>query len=119
MASLFPPGTLIVGCEISLRRARRIQAHGFRIVVGQGEALPFRGGAFDLVTLIEVIEHTQSPARVLDEVGRGLRTGGRLAPTTPNYPLKRPFDPPSPTRPRGLGRLRHDATHISPLPAGR
>ena len=119
MASLFPPGTLIVGCEISLRRARRIQAHGFRIVVGQGEALPFRDGAFDLVTLMEVIEHTQSPARVLDEVGRVLRTGGRLALTTPNYPMKRLFDLRAAIRQRSLGRLRDDATHISPLSAGR
>src|SRR3989442_13131549 len=104
MASLFPPGTLIVGCEISLRRARRIQAHGFRIVVGQGEALPFRDGAFDLVTLMEGIEHTQSPARVLDEVGRVVRTRGRPAPPKPKHPMKRLFYLRAPPTPRGPWR---------------
>ncbi len=66
-----------------------------------------------------MIEHTQSPARVLDEVGRVLRTGGRLALTTPNYPMKRLFDLRAAIRQRSLGRLRDDPTHISPLSAGR
>jgi glycosyltransferase involved in cell wall biosynthesis len=111
--------TAVVGCEISLLRSRRVQARGFPVVVAQAEALPFREGAFDLVTFIEVIEHTRSPARSLDEVRRILRPGGQLALTTPNYPVKRFFDLRAAVRARSWARLRDDPTHISPLTAGR
>lgn len=118
-AALFPRSTALVGCEISLRRARRIKAQGFPVVVAEAEALPFKEGAFDLVTLMEVIEHTRSPARTLDEARRVLRPGGRLALTTPNYPMKRLFDLRAAVRQRRLARLRDDPTHVSPLSAGR
>lgn len=118
-ASLLPPGAAVVGCEISLRRARRIHAKGFRVVVAQSEALPFRDAAFDLVSFMEVIEHTRAPDRSLDEVRRVLRRGGQLALTTPNYPMKRLFDLRAALRQKSLARLRDDPTHISPLSAGR
>jgi glycosyltransferase involved in cell wall biosynthesis/2-polyprenyl-3-methyl-5-hydroxy-6-metoxy-1,4-benzoquinol methylase len=118
-ASLLPPGATVVGCEISLRRARRIHAKGFRVVVAQSEALPFRDAAFDLVSFLEVIEHTQAPGRSLDEVRRALRPGGQLAMTTPNYPMKRLFDLRAALRQKSLARLRDDPTHISPLSAAR
>jgi glycosyltransferase involved in cell wall biosynthesis/SAM-dependent methyltransferase len=109
----------VIGCEISLTRARRMQAKGLRVVVARSEELPFRDGAFDLVTLIEVIEHTQSPARSLEEVRRILRRGGRLALTTPNYPVKRLYDARAAVRARDVRRFRDDPTHISPLSAHR
>ncbi len=119
LSTQLPPGTLVVGCEISVRRAQRIKAKGLPVVVAQAEALPFKEGTFDLVTLIEVIEHTQSPGRSLDEVRRVLRSGGQLALTTPNYPMKRLFDLRAAVRQRSLGRLRDDPTHISPFTARR
>lgn len=114
-----PIASLVVGCELSLIRAQRMRAKGFRVVVAQAERLPFRGNTFDLVTLIEVLEHTQSPARSLDEVRRVLRRGGRLALTTPNYPVKRLYDARAAIRSRSLRRLKDDPTHISPLSARR
>lgn len=119
LLSLLSPGTVLVGCEISLVRARRIRAKGFRVIVAQSEALPFKEGVFGLVTFLEVIEHTQSPGKSLDEVRRILRPGGRLALTTPNYPMKRLFDLRAAMRQRSLARLKDDPTHISPLSAGR
>ncbi|PYN37652.1 MAG: hypothetical protein DME01_04255 [Candidatus Rokuibacteriota bacterium] len=110
---------IVVGCEISLTRAQRMRAKGLRVVVARSEELPFRDGAFDLVTLIEVIEHTQSPARSLEEVRRILRRGGRLALTTPNYPVKRLYDARAAVRARDVRRFRDDPTHISPLSARR
>lgn len=118
-AGLLAASAFLVGCEISVRRALRIKAKGFRVVVAQAEALPFKAGVFDLVTLIEVLEHTQVPGRSLDEVRRVLRQGGQLALTTPNYPMKRLFDLRAALRQRRLARLRDDPTHISPLSAGR
>jgi len=112
-------GALVVGCELSLTRAQRMRAKGFRVVVARSEQLPFRDGAFDLVTLVEVLEHTQSPARSLEEVRRVLRRGGRLALTTPNYPVKRLYDARAAVRARDVRRFRDDPTHISPLSAGR
>src|SRR5439155_17149584 len=91
----------------------------FHVVVAQTEALPFREAAFDLVSLIEVIEHTQSPAQSLSEIRRTLRRGGRLVLTTPNYPVKRLYDARAALRARSLGRLKDDPTHISPLSAPR
>ena len=118
-SSLFPARTLVVGCELSLVRARRLAALGARVVVAEAEALPFRDGAFDLITLMEVIEHTRRPDRVLDEARRTLGPGGRLVLTTPNYPMKRLFDVRAAIHQRRLARLFDDPTHISPLSAGR
>ena len=119
LAPLLPPGARLVACEISLLRARRILAKGFPVVVAQSEALPFKPGAFDLVSFMEVIEHTRSPAASLDETARVLRPGGRLALTTPNYPMKRLFDLRAALRQRSWARFKDDPTHISPLSAGR
>ena len=118
LAPLLGAGARLVACEISLLRARRIRARGFPVVVAQSEALPFREGAFDLVSFMEVIEHTRSPAASLDETCRVLRPGGRLALTTPNYPMKRLFDLRAAVRQRSWARLKDDPTHISPLSAG-
>jgi SAM-dependent methyltransferase len=118
-ASLFPADTLAVGCELSLVRARRLAALGARVVVAEAEALPFRAGAFDLITLMEVIEHTRRPDRVLDEARRALSARGRLVLTTPNYPMKRLFDVRAAIRQRRLARAWDDPTHISPLSAAR
>jgi len=119
LGPLLPPGGRLIACEISLIRARRIRARGFPVVVAQSEALPFRAGAFDLVSFMEVIEHTRSPAASLDETARVLSPGGRLALTTPNYPMKRLFDFRAAVRQRSWARLKDDPTHISPLSAGR
>jgi len=119
LAPLLPPGARLVACEISLLRARRILAKGFPVVVAQSEALPFKSGAFDLVSFMEVIEHTRSPAASLDETARVLQAGGRLTLTTPNYPMKRLFDLRAAFRQRSWARLKDDPTHISPLSAGR
>lgn len=119
LAPALPSGARLVGCEISLVRARRIRARGFRVVVARSEALPFRNGAFDLVTFMEVIEHTESPVLSVEETRRVLRPGGRVALTTPNYPMKRLFDLRAAVRQRSWARLKDDPTHISPLSAGR
>jgi len=114
-----PPATLVVGVEISFLRARRMRARGLRVVVARSEALPFRDETFDLVSLIEVIEHTSSPKGSLDEIHRVMAARGRLVLTTPNYPIKRLYDVRAALRARNLARLRDDPTHFSPQSATR
>jgi SAM-dependent methyltransferase len=45
--------------------------------------LPFRDDAFDVVVCSEVLEHLETYVRVLSEIRRVLKTGGRLAVTVP------------------------------------
>ena len=42
------------------------------------EALPFRTAAFDAVLNVVTLEHVREPARVLAEIARTLKPGGRL-----------------------------------------
>lgn len=47
-------------------------------VWGDAQDLPFGDGSFDTVVSFHVIEHTESPQRVLAEAFRVLRPGGRV-----------------------------------------
>ncbi len=58
-------------------------------VVGLGGQLPFRDGAFDLVTANMVTEHVPAPDEFLADIRRVLAPGGKFVFHTPNarYPL--------------------------------
>ena len=88
-------GLRVAGVDLSepmLRIARARAARmgvGVHLVRADGSALPFRDGAFDLVTLILGLEFAADPGRTLEETRRILRPGGRavqfpinLKPTT-------------------------------------
>jgi SAM-dependent methyltransferase len=71
-----------VGSDISLRalaHARRLAA-GTHLVSSGGEALPFGDRTFDVVTLLDVIEHIpdEHESTVIAEAHRVLRPGGCL-----------------------------------------
>jgi SAM-dependent methyltransferase len=51
-------------------------------VVGDAHSLPFVTGAFDLIISTEVLEHALEPQRMIDEIRRVLRPGGRVLLTT-------------------------------------
>jgi SAM-dependent methyltransferase len=53
---------------------------------GQVEAIPFDDGSFDLVTCLDVLEHTLDDRRTLAELRRVTRPGGHLLLTVPAYP---------------------------------
>jgi SAM-dependent methyltransferase len=52
-------------------------------VVADGEALPFRPGAFDRIECDEVLEHVRHPEAVIGEMARVLRAGGYVHVVTP------------------------------------
>lgn len=49
---------------------------------GPVEALPVGDGTYDVVLCSQVLEHVEDPARAVSELGRVLRSGGRLLLTT-------------------------------------
>lgn len=116
-ADLIEPGerVLDIGCS-SGWLAPFVIGKGFRdyvgvdrVIVGSAEArnstkfvegsvfsLPFIDGAFDAACLFDVIEHLPrgSEAKTLREIGRVLKSGGKLYFSTPHAsPVHTPFDP--------------------------
>ncbi|MDY6965804.1 MAG: class I SAM-dependent methyltransferase, partial [Halobacteriota archaeon] len=55
------------------------------LCMGAGEDLPFKDDVFDIVSCNFVLEHTKSPARVIEEMVRVLRPGGYCYLNVPNY----------------------------------
>ncbi len=73
----------IVGIDLDFASLRKHSRLDHR-VIGDGGALPFAPESFDLVTANMVVEHLADPARVLAEVWKVLRPGGRFVYHTPN-----------------------------------
>ena len=70
-------------CRIAQLRARRYR-FPLPALSGQAERLPFTDGSFDLVCLLEVLEHVDDPAAVLAEARRVCRPGGACVVTVVN-----------------------------------
>ena len=73
-------GMRVVGLDLSegmLAVARR-RLPEVPFVRGDGRDLPFRGESFDAVVAITVLEFVPEPRRVLDEMWRCVRPGGRM-----------------------------------------
>ena len=77
------PCALNVGLDAHRHPAFR-RHPGTRFVLGELDRLPFREGAFTLVTLNTVVEHLREPAAVFREIRRVLAPGGRLLIHTTN-----------------------------------
>lgn len=74
-----------VGLEVSPAAAARLRDEGLDVHHGDLLGAPLEEGTFDVVTLVEVIEHLPDPAGYLDRCLRLLRPGGLLFLTTPNF----------------------------------
>jgi ubiquinone/menaquinone biosynthesis C-methylase UbiE len=71
---------------IDLNRVSLLRHEGLRDrVEGSLERLPFRDGAFDLVTANMVVEHLRDAREILQEIRRVLKPGGLFIFHTPNY----------------------------------
>lgn len=55
------------------------------VTLGSGAELPYDDGSFDVVTLLDVIEHVPDDRSLLGEARRVLRPGGTLLVTVPAY----------------------------------
>jgi SAM-dependent methyltransferase len=79
-----------VGLEIEFERSRDSHQLVDQIICAAGEDLPFPDNCFDLILSHEVIEHVQDDEKVVVEIVRTLRPGGRLVLFCPNrgYPFE-------------------------------
>ena len=75
-----------VGVETSAFAARRAQIQsGCPVHAGTLQQAAFPSDSFDVVTLMDVIEHVPEPRPLIDEIYRVLRRNGVLFIVTPNF----------------------------------
>ena len=74
------------GVEISADAARVAREHlGLKVTAGSLRAAKFPDESFDVVTMLDVIEHVPDPIADLQEVRRILKRGGLVVLETPNF----------------------------------
>lgn len=73
------PSQPAVGFCNSIATARSV------FIPAAGDALPFPDESVDVVLFVEVIEHLDQPLKIISEIWRVLKKGGRVFVTTPNY----------------------------------
>ncbi|HET9124228.1 MAG TPA: class I SAM-dependent methyltransferase [Solirubrobacteraceae bacterium] len=78
----------VSGIELSEPAAEVARARGIgEVVVGRLEELPWAEESFDLITCLDVIEHTPDDRVTLAELRRVCRPNGYLLLTVPAHPL--------------------------------
>lgn len=85
VARVAPLGGLVLGIDPSLAACRIAKDRGGAALVATGERLPVRDQSIDIVVCCEVLEHVDSPPRVLREIRRVLKPDGLLLLSFPNY----------------------------------
>jgi len=88
------PGTLVEeaghlgfaaeGIDLSEANVERARARGLKITKVSAEQLS-ADGAFDVVTMLDIIEHVPAPVEMLRAAYRALRPGGTAVIYTPNH----------------------------------
>jgi SAM-dependent methyltransferase len=66
------------GTDLSLNFLRRASSRDLRLACADGEALPFAAEEFDAVMATYALEHCVEPERILREMWRVARRGGRI-----------------------------------------
>jgi SAM-dependent methyltransferase len=80
----------IVGIDISIDDVQQAERYldslklpTNRLSVADGTRLPFRDQSFDAILLVDILEHTDAPERIVAETKRLLRPGGVAVATVP------------------------------------
>jgi SAM-dependent methyltransferase len=78
----------VAGIELNEDAAGVARRRGdFDVRVGRLEQLPWNPGTFDLITCLDVVEHTPDDVATFTELRRVCKPGGWLLVTVPAYPL--------------------------------
>lgn len=75
----------VIGLDYNARPLTVAQRRALDVCQGVGDSLPFADGSFDLVTLLDTIEHIPDEFGVLQECRRVLKPGGKLIITVPAF----------------------------------
>lgn len=75
----------VIGIDYNPRPLPVAQARGLEVLRGSGSRLPFADATFDLVALLDTVEHIADEFGVFREVGRVLKPGGKLIVTAPAF----------------------------------
>jgi ubiquinone/menaquinone biosynthesis C-methylase UbiE len=90
------PGVEVTGLEISSEQIRAaVQMPSVRYVQGDAQAMQFENESFDLIYARYLLEHVLYAGRVVLEMSRVVRVGGRVAACENDISLLR-IDPPCP-----------------------
>jgi SAM-dependent methyltransferase len=79
-------GSSVRGMELNPVGVAAARARGHEVAEAPVERIPHPDGSFDLVTCLDVIEHTDDDVASLRELHRVTRPGGRLVVTVPAHP---------------------------------
>ena len=114
----------VVGVEIDSDQVQHSRCKGFACYCldPQASELPFADQQFDVIFSSNVIEHIPriNYVRLLGEIHRVLRPGGRFLVGTPNYPIKRVYDVLKAFRTRQYRYyFLDDPTHVNKLSFSR
>ncbi|MFN4310058.1 MAG: class I SAM-dependent methyltransferase [Ferrovibrio sp.] len=105
------------GVEVSARRIERCHEIGWlnAILITSGAELPYPDQSFDIINMMEVIEHIpkEQGLNTIKNLRRLLRPGGILLISTPNYPIKRFYDLYDAIFHGFRSRLFDDPTHVT------
>jgi SAM-dependent methyltransferase len=74
----------VVGTEVAGSAVDALRTAGFEVLVGELNELELANAGFDVVSVVEVVEHLPDPRALLIEAARHLRPGGVLYVTTPH-----------------------------------
>lgn len=75
----------VIGMDFNPRPLAVAQQRGLDVLRGSGSELPFPSDQFDLVALLDTVEHIPDEMAVLREVARVLKPGGKVIVTVPAF----------------------------------
>ena len=78
------PGWRLQGVDLDTRAVARARQRGLAVHLGDLAGSPIEPSSVDLALCIQTIEHVADPPRLLAEIGRVLRPGGRVLIVTDN-----------------------------------
>lgn len=75
----------VTGVDNNPKPLEVARQRGLDVREGTADGLPFGDGEFDLVTVLDTVEHVPAEGQVFDECRRVLRTGGKVLITGPAF----------------------------------